>query len=131
MKTKFWTFILVAALFLCTFVGCNAMPNVPVNTNDGSYTSELDFYPLSDGTYAVKAGNALYLEEIIIPSTYRGKAVTQIAPHAFEGAIYLKSITIPDTITSIGDYAFSDCVSLTDVTVPNNVKIIGQYAFSD
>ena len=43
----------------------------------------LDFYLKPDGTYAVAAGNAKYLDKIVIPKTYKGKAVTEIAQEAF------------------------------------------------
>ena len=65
-----------------------------------------DFYPLPDGTYGIMAGKTQYLEDIEIPATYNGKAVTKILPSAFYGAVNLKSITIPDSVTSIGYRAF-------------------------
>ena len=37
----------------------------------------LDFYPLSDGTYAVSFGKAWLLDEITIPATYNGKPVSK------------------------------------------------------
>ncbi len=78
----------------------------------------LDFYPLSDGTYAVGAGRARYLEEIIIPATYNGKAVTQIAGNGFNGCS-LKKITIPNSIIRCGNAAFLnsavEAVYITDL----------------
>ena len=90
----------------------------------------LDFYPLPDGTYGVKCGKAQFLEEIVIPSTYNGKAVTSILPKGFGECENLTSITIPNSVTSIGDYAFYDRSSLTSVTIPNSVTSIGDNAFS-
>ncbi len=97
----------------------------------------LAFYPLPDGTYGVMAGNALYLEEITIPATYKGKAVTQILPKAFgsnnsiEAAKHLKKVVISDSVTIIGESAFQFCSSLESVTIGNSVKIIGNSAFSE
>lgn len=82
-------------------------------------TKGLEFHPLSDGTYGVSAGDALYLEEIVIPAKHKGKAVTQIVSEAFKGADNLKKITIPDTITSVGKDAFLDCKELDDVYTSN------------
>ena len=79
-------------------------------------TDGLAYYPLPDGTYAVSQGNTIYLEEIVIPSTYKGKAVTMVVENAFENS-RAKSITIPDSVTSIGVEAFSMCSSLTSITV--------------
>ena len=89
----------------------------------------LDFYLNDDGTYAVAIGNAKYLSEIVIPETYLGKAVTEIAYNGFQGAQNLKSITIPDSVTNIGSYAFQSCDSLTSVVIPDSVTYIGDSAF--
>ena len=62
-----------------------------------------------------EAGTALYTEEIVIPATYQGKAVTQILPSAFSGAANPTKITIPDSVTSIGSYAFEDCTGLKSI----------------
>ena len=91
--------------------------------------SGLAFYLLPDDTYGVMAGNTTYTENIVIPETHNGKAVTQILPKAFYKANNLKSITIPESVTSIGSSAFQDCSSLTDITIPNSVTSIGSYAF--
>ena len=92
---------------------------------------EFDFFPLDDGTYAVAVGEAKYLSNIVIPSTYKGKPVTIICDEAFKDCTNLKSITIPDSVTSIGNYAFRNCESLTSVTIPDSVTSIGEHAFSD
>ncbi len=44
---------------------------------------EFDFYLMDDGTYGVKAGNAGYLTELTIPSTYKGKKVTKVLDYFF------------------------------------------------
>ena len=48
------SFVLVVAL---AFSSCG----------DNKGTEGLDFYPLPDGTYGVIAGNALYMDKIVIP----------------------------------------------------------------
>ncbi len=91
----------------------------------------LDYYLYPDGTYGVSAGKSKYLDEIIIPETYNGVAVTRINECGFEGCKNLTKITIPDTITEIGEYAFNKCKSLTSITIPDTVKIIPEYTFSE
>ena len=101
--------------------------NAPTEPQEG--TEGLDFYPMPDGTYGVKAGRTQYLADIVIPSTYKGKTVTQILPRAFQHS-YIKTITIPDTVTGIGEYAFNDSVSLTSITIPASVTSIGGSAIN-
>lgn len=84
-------------------------------TNEG--TNGLEFYPLPDGTYAVSAGTARYLDNIVIPSTYNSKSVTVIADEAFKNAKNLKTITIPKSVTYVEATAFSDCHIVT-ATMP-------------
>ena len=112
-------------------------PSTPVNvgkvsadTTAPGENSDLDFYPLPDGTYGVMVGNSFYLEEVTIPKTYNGKTVSAILESGFNSASNLKSIIIPDSVTSIGSSAFSGCSSLTSVTIPDSVTSIGYYAFS-
>ena len=93
-------------------------------------TKGLVYYPKDDGTYAVAAGTTKYLSDIVIPASYQGKPVTEIAEYGFEQH-NLKSITIPDSVTSIGSYAFYDCDALTSVTIGNSVTSIGGWAFMD
>ena len=93
------------------------------------YAEALDFYPLPDGTYGVKAGNTLYMNKIVIPAEYNGKPVTQILPEAFLNATNLTDIVIPDSVTSIGFWAFKNCSSLVSVTIPDSVTSIGDSAF--
>ena len=102
--------------------------------SDGStdvYANALDFYPLPDGTYGVKAGNTLYMDKVVIPAEYNGKPVTQILPNAFEKATNLTEIVIPNSITSIDGRAFFSCDSLTSVVIPDSVTSIGHDAFNN
>ena len=73
---------------------------------------------------------------LVIPSTYKGLPVTEIADSAFasrDGEDGIEqtfvSVVIPDSVTTIGDYAFEDCSNLTSVTIPDSVTTIGYIAF--
>ena len=92
----------------------------------------LDFCLKDDGTYSVGIGNAIYLSEITIPSTYNGRAVTEIGvfcPEDVGESTRLKKINIPDSIITIGERAFEDCWKLTSVVIPDSVTTIGKGAF--
>ena len=52
---------------------------------------------------------------VVIPSSYKGKAVTSIAGSAFENCTSLTSVEIGDSVTSIGSYAFYGCDKLVEV----------------
>ena len=111
-------------------------------SDDTENPQGLDFYLLPDGTYAVSAGKAIYLEEIVIPATYKGKKVTCVgAPkeadvdmgedygYNFKAAPYLKKVVLPNTIISIGVCAFEDCGDLVEINIPSSVTSIGVDAF--
>lgn len=99
----------------CIWVTYSNDPDNPVNIGamgyDGKTSSptSLSYLPLPDGTYGVTAGNSLYLDTIVIPETYNGKAVSTILNNAFNGATHLKNITIPSTVTKVEDNAFYEC----------------------
>lgn len=71
----------------------------------------LEFYLLDDGTYGVGFGSAIYLSDIVIPSSFNGRAVTQIVDYfgstGIPGGFYASytSVTIPTSITYIGTNA--------------------------
>ena len=103
--------------------------NNSTNNEHNNGTEGLAYYPLSDGSYGVKAGNTSYLSEIVIPETYNGKKVTTILEAAFLENTNLVSIHIPNSITTIEYAAFFKCSSLTSINIPKSVKIIGDSAF--
>ena len=93
--------IITILLALLAFTSCNSAEDPKEVENDGIFTYSL----LNDGTYSIAlletyrqidlgSGNiqtgTQYLEllgeKIELPSTYRGKAVTQIADCGFMGA---------------------------------------------
>ena len=112
---------------------CNSLPDILSELEnyeeEKKGTEGLKYYPLTDGTYAVSVGDAKYLEEIVIPQKYNGKAVTVIAESGFFECTDLKNITIPESVTSIDDNAFDGCTSLENVKIPDSVTSIGARAF--
>jgi len=95
-----------------------------------TYTQGLDFYYLPDGTYGVKAGQAEYLEEIVIPSTYRGETVTRILPNAFK-EMNITKITIPDSIRYIDTNAFNNCYKLEKISYIGEIDCWAQISFAN
>lgn len=102
----------------------------------------LTYTLLSDDTYEVSATDVNNMPaEIVIPSTYKGKAVTKIADSGFastengasassnKDTSKITSITIPSSIKEIGQYAFAGRCAVTSLTIPSSVTTIGSYAF--
>ncbi len=70
------------------------------------------------------------ITEIDIPSEYCSKPVTEIGNSAFEGAKYLRSVVIPDSIEQIGTDVFRDCTGLEEVRLPPKINYIPEFMFS-
>lgn len=87
---------------------------------------------LEDGTVEI-SGYTGDAQELVIPDSIDGKAVTRIGNFAFDYSFSFRpsptSVIIPDSVTSIGDGAFIDCDKLTSVTIPRNVSSIGERVF--
>ena len=98
--------------------------NIKANVKQETEGSEgLDYYPLSDGTYGVKLGRAIYLNKIVIPSTYNGKSVTQIFYQEIDDQPGILSITIPESIVSIADEVFEEFNNLVEVINKSSLDI--------
>lgn len=89
----------------------------------------LTYTLLDDGTYSVKATNTSIAGDIVIPSTYNGKAVTAIARYGFRNCDGIRKVIIPDSVIIIDEEAFYDCDGLISVVIPNSVATIGYNAF--
>ncbi len=88
-----------------------------------TYLSESDSYSV-----ACKDKNT---SSVVIPSTYKGKPITEIGYGAFKNCTALKEVLIPTSVTIIDWYAFSGCRGLTSITIPSSVTDTANYAFKD
>ena len=68
-------------------------------------------------------------KSIVIPDTYKGLPVTEIAINAYRGGTKIKSVKIPNSVTVIGIRAFEGCTSLTSIEIPDSVTTIEEDAF--
>lgn len=82
-------------------------------------TSNLLEMELVDNThYVVKGIGTDESTDIVIPSTYEGKPVTEIAEKAFYNNKTIKIVVVPSSVTKIGESAFGGCTSLTKLYIP-------------
>lgn len=117
--------------------------------------SDFEFLYNEDKTScSVTRYNSTTETKVVIPSTYNGVPVTNIAFNTFannglistiiipesvttieEGAFRyssaLRSIVIPDSVTSIGSSAFEGCTSLVSISIGKNVINLGEKVFYD
>jgi len=92
-------------------------------------TAGLKYRLLADGkSYSVSRGT-ITEGVVVIPAKYNNLPVTEIENNAFNQAVLITSITIPNGITTIGTSAFGYC-GFASITIPNSVKTIGDEAFS-
>lgn len=111
----------------CTKCGAITTETIPKITTSEDYFT---FTELADGTYSVKAKSTSNLPDyVVIPNTYNGKSVTQIADLAFSGAMMSK-LYIHEGITSIGYASFNGCTNLVEANLPASVTSIGDQAFN-
>ena len=108
--------IIFIAVFIPTIVFFN--PKV-------IYTSYGDGYKVFRYTKGVTSN-----EEVIIPSTYKGKNVIAIGERAFKNT-KIKKVTLPDTIESIKIDAFRNASNIESLTLPSSVVEIRANAFAN
>ena len=97
-----------------------------------SLKKEFIFTELVDGTLSVKAGPYCQgKEEIVIPSTFEGKTVSEIESESFQNLTTLKVLHFaPNSkIKKIGEEAFRGCTNLKYAVIPQSVTEIGYAAF--
>ncbi len=85
----------------------------------------VEYYLLpNEASYGVKIETNENLTELVIPSTYQNKPVTEVRAFVFKGSEKLKSVTIPEGITDIFIFALSDCSSLKSIMLPRSTQYI-------
>jgi hypothetical protein len=97
---------------------------------DANSTFGLDYKLSDDKTYYILSGIGSATDRnIVIPASYNGLPVTEIADNAFSASTTILSLTIPTSVTTIGYRAFFSCSNLTSVTIGESVTSIGEEAF--
>ena len=88
------------------------------------YISETDSYSVSGRDIWRKK-----YDHVILPETYKGKPVSEVAPYAFDYAKRLTKVEIPESVTTIGRGAFLASARLSEVVFSEGLTLIDQEAF--
>ena len=93
-----------------------------------SVIDALAFEKIGTTGYKIKSytGNANYL---ILPGTYDGLPVTEIANNVFKDRSFIY-LHMPDSITTLGVAAFMNCKNLKEIYLSSNLTTIGASAFN-
>lgn len=99
--------------------------------DEPEFSEGLKYQLINNGrAYAVSGIDQCSDLDIIIPSTYQGKPVVEIADKAFYDNRSITSVVIPEGVTKIGEYAFTQCLSLHTVVLPESLRTISSGAFA-
>ena len=77
-----------------------------------------------NGTYYRIIGvSELANKNVVIPDTYKGLPVKEIADKAFDGCSYIETVTMPESVITVGNSVFYGCNKLTSVSMPGVIQI--------
>lgn len=104
---------------------------LPISAQGQSLQEDRYSYMLNDDGTACITGYTWpgAINDLEIPATLGGRAVTAIAPYAFAGGSVRTNVRIPDSVRTIGEFAFQSC-DILSVYIPDSVEEIGIGAFS-
>lgn len=91
-------------------------------------------YEKTEGGYAIRyytLGAFKNEENLVIPSTHKGKNVVGIRGNVFMNVKSLKTVKLPDTILEIRGSAFQGCTNLININLPKNITEVRGSTFED
>lgn len=122
---------IIAIVFLLTGTATGTTASAEGIENSDSYTYSLVTNSDGEESYSVsiKASVKPTVETVIIPDTYNGLDVTEIANNGFMSCANLKKVILPTTLKRIGNNAFMNCAQLERISLPA-IESIGMNAFA-
>ncbi|MBQ7012704.1 MAG: leucine-rich repeat domain-containing protein [Oscillospiraceae bacterium] len=86
------------------------------------------YHTNEQGGITIDAYNGIRMV-VRMPEKIEDKPVTEIGEKAFENTVFVRYLTLPETLERIGDYAFWDS-GIRRLTMPEHVEMIGEGACS-
>lgn len=71
------------------------------------------------------------ITELEIPSKFRSLTVRSISANAFEDAVFLRSVVVPETVAAMGRSVFKGCRALSEIFLPERLRLIEYRTFMD
>ena len=113
---KIWATVLACVALGLGGTACSVEGVMEYGGTEYGGTAGLSYRRLSDDTYEVGVGLALFEEEIVIPEKYNDMPVSAIAEEGFLSAD-VEKLTVSKTITKIGAEAFRNCSKMKEVYI--------------
>lgn len=136
-KQKIIAHFLIIAFFIVAIIGL-VLTQTQIAYAEDKASSGLpiegdlifSLYTTADGSqeYSVSAFNN-ELAEAIIPETFNGITVSEVADNAFSNCKNLTYALVPLSIKRVGNNAFSNCTQLKTIHGLTNVEIFGNFVF--
>ena len=92
----------------------------------GNYSME---YSENIKDYITTAPWGKYMEQI--SSVVIQPGIISVGEKAFSKLIYLKQVTLPDTLVRVENYAFQGSFQIEEILIPDSVTYIGDHAFAN
>ncbi len=128
---------LTGMMLQCPVIGCNTVsknpPDVLPDPDPGrdmvdALAGGLRFTRNATGTYTLTSVRGAP-DEVTVPESVNGMAVTGIGPKAFAAQVQLRRVTLPDTVATIGMDAFAGCTELDTVVFGKGLTLLDQGCF--
>lgn len=123
-KGRLWPPVLLICLMVCGGLASFFF-------GSGGFREERSCFSIDNGVlyfdYSLYTGS----DELTIPDTVDGIAVTAISDGCFRDCDRLTTIILPETVTIIGENAFTGCDALRGIYIPNGVLSVGSNALAE
>ncbi len=121
----------IISLIICLAICMSICANFSLAKAADATLDLLTFTLIDEGKhYSVSAKDKTISGEVVIPATYEGLPVTQLAAEGFRECVNITTVTLPDSIIRIGMASFHGATGLTEINLPFGLRYIGSNAFT-